>query len=121
MEHVADATIAEAHALRNGILLARDLQVDRITIESDCMKVITMMQNGGFTATTAAAIYNEYLLLSKAFTLVTFVHCPREATRVSHELARVVWINPPSVWLEEPPVSIVKWLASERCNSSLIQ
>lgn len=103
---IAWSITAEIHALRNGILLTRGQQVDRIITKLDCIEVITMMQNGGFSTTAAAAIYNECVVLSEASTLVTLVYCPREANLVSHELARAAWLNPPSIWLEEPVASI---------------
>uniref|UniRef100_A0A8R7PL46 RNase H type-1 domain-containing protein n=1 Tax=Triticum urartu TaxID=4572 RepID=A0A8R7PL46_TRIUA len=61
LEHVADAGMAEAYALRHGLLLAQQLGICKLVVESDCLEVINIMQNGGFTASGAAAIYSDCL------------------------------------------------------------
>ena len=77
---------AEACALRDGLIIAGNVGCNRILVESDCMEVVEVMQNGGNSLGVAVAIYEEYFPLSQ-FTRVIFSHCPREANRAAHLLA----------------------------------
>ena len=113
LEHVSDAAAAEAYALRHGLLLAQQLGVNKLIVEADCLEVIDIMNSGGFAATGAAAIYADCTVLSLGYTSVSFIHCPREANCVSHELARMVVSSLPGLWVEEPPTSIVRWLVGD--------
>ena len=74
--------------------------------------MINTMQNGGFTASGAVAIYSDCLALIIGYTSVTLAHCPREANSVSHDLARLASPSP-SLWVEEPPDFIVKGLVDD--------
>ena len=85
----------------------------KLVVEADCLEVIHTMNSGGFTATGVAAIYADCNVLIVGYTSVSFVHCPREANYVSHELARLAVSNPPSLWVEELPASIVRWLVDD--------
>lgn len=97
LEHVANATMAEAYALRHGLLLAQQLGIRNLIVESDCMEVINTMNDGGFSSTGTTAIYADCNVLSIGYTSVSFVHCPREENVVSHELARLARSTPPSM------------------------
>ena len=44
---VQDATMAEARALRDGLLLAGQIGCTKIIVNSDCWDVISTMQDGG--------------------------------------------------------------------------
>lgn len=46
------------------------------------------MQNGGFSTTIAAVVYDECNLLRRGFASVEIVHCSREVNQVAYELAR---------------------------------
>ena len=113
LEHVADVGTAEAHTLRHGILLAQRMGITKFIVESDCLEVIETMNNGGFTASGASAIYSDCLVLIIGYTSVSFVHCPKETNSVAHVLARQAVSAPPSVWIDEPPAFIVKGLVDD--------
>jgi len=57
--HVADAHMAEAWALHDGPCLAQSIGANKIVCQTDCLEVVTTIQDGGFLATPAAAIYDE--------------------------------------------------------------
>ena len=59
ISHVVDAPMAEAFALMDGLMLAQHIGGNRIIIQSDCMEVVEIMSCGGFTANSAAAVYDE--------------------------------------------------------------
>ena len=107
-----DVLESEILAIKEGISLALQWSSLPIDVESDCLEVINTMQNGGSTTSGAAAIYSDCLVLVIGYTSITFVHCPREANSVSHDLARLARPSP-SLWGEEPPDFIVKGLVDD--------
>ena len=40
-------------------MLTQHIGGNRLIIQSDCMEVVEVMKNGGFTASSTAAIYDE--------------------------------------------------------------
>ena len=60
--HLVDAQMVEAYALKEGLMLAQH-RGNRLIIQSDCMKVVEVIKNGGFTASSAAAIYDECIIV----------------------------------------------------------
>ena len=55
--HVVDAAMAEAFALRDGLLLAQQIGCNRVEIQADCLEVVTTMNEGGFSATARGSSY----------------------------------------------------------------
>jgi hypothetical protein len=70
LSSVADASTAEALALRDGLQLVGQVGCSRLMVQSDCMDVILTMQDGGNSVGAAAAIYEECAFLSRGFTHV---------------------------------------------------
>jgi hypothetical protein len=60
---VVDAPMAEAYAFREGLVLAQQIESNSFTLQTDCVQVVETMKNGGFSATTTAAIYDECNIL----------------------------------------------------------
>ena len=88
LPHVIDAPMAEANALKEGLMLAQHIGCNRFIIQTDCMLVVETMNDGGFSATAATAIYDDCIILWSGFDSISIEHCNREANRVAHELAR---------------------------------
>ena len=57
-------------------------------MQSDCMEVVEIMKEGGFSANLAAAIYDECITLWSWFQEISIEHCSRDSNGVAHELAR---------------------------------
>ena len=110
---VEDAAMAEARALLDGLILAGQVGCTKLIINSDCMEVITTMQDGGNSIGPAAAIYEECSFLSRGFAHVIFCHSPRESNRVAHTLACKAEGPQSIVWLEDPPAFISELLAND--------
>jgi hypothetical protein len=55
--------MAEALALKEGIILAQTMGCNRIILSSDNMDVIEVMQDGGNSSDVAAAIFNDFITL----------------------------------------------------------
>ena len=51
--------MAKGHALKEGSMLAQHTGGNRLIVQSDYMEVIEITRNEGFTANSAAAIYDE--------------------------------------------------------------
>jgi len=112
--HVVDAPMAEAFALRDGLLLAQQISCTRMEIQAHCLEVVTTMNEGGFSATMAAAIYEECCQYWEEFAAISISHCNRECNSVSHELARLALVEKSSfVWIDDPPSSILQLLVND--------
>jgi ribonuclease HI len=48
--HLIDAPMAEAYALKEGLMLAQHIGCNRLIVQSDCMEVVQTMNNGGFSS-----------------------------------------------------------------------
>jgi ribonuclease HI len=110
---VSDASTAEAYALRDGLILAGQMGCNRIEVNSDCMEVIEVMQNGGSSLGPAAAIYEECSFLCRNFVEVCFYHCPREANEAADTLARRAEGSMSIVWQDDPPDFLFSVLATD--------
>ena len=114
LQHVGDAPMAEAFALLDGLRLAEQVGCNRIIVNTDCMQVVSTMRDDGFSATTAAAVYDDYFTLWQEFSLISIEHCNSDANQVAHELARNSFLNRSScIWADEPPNFIFATLAKD--------
>jgi ribonuclease HI len=114
LAHVVDAPMAEAYAFRDGLTLAQQIGVHNFTVQTDCAQVVETMKNGGFSATSSAAIYDDCTILWSGFGKVSIEHCNREANQVAHELARVSFTSGNScTWVDEPPRFILSKLVND--------
>ena len=96
--------MAEAYALKKGLMLAQRIGCNKIIIQSDCMEVVQIMQEGGFSANSAAPIYNECNILWSGFQEISIEHCNREANQVAHSLAqRARSLRQNCIWDDDPP------------------
>ena len=107
-----DAATAEACALRDGLLLAGEIGCNKVVVESDCMEVVEIMQNGGNSRGPTSTIYEECSFLCRSFARVSFAHCPREANRAAHELAKFNEVNH-GVWHGDSPICIRAVIAND--------
>jgi hypothetical protein len=72
------------------------------------------MKDGGFSANSAAALYDEYNIICCGFQDITIEHCNREANQVAHSLARRAMQSKQNcTWDDEPPNFILDFLANE--------
>jgi len=78
------------------------------------MEVVEIMGNGGFTANSAAATYDECNIAWSGFEEISIEHLSREANQVAHELARQAMLTKEN-WIrdDDPPSFIVDFLAND--------
>jgi hypothetical protein len=67
MPHLVDAPLTEAYALKEELMLAQHIGCNRLIIQSDCMEVVDTMKDGGFTANSAVALYDECNIIWSSF------------------------------------------------------
>ena len=78
--------MAEAYALKEGLMLAQHIGCDRLIFESDCMEVVQTIKDGGFSTNLAAVLYDECNIIWSGFQDISIEHCSREANQAAHEL-----------------------------------
>jgi len=103
-----DAPMAEAYALKEGLMLAQPIGCNRLIIQSNCMEVVQTMKDGGFTANSATALYDECNIIWSRFQDIMIEHCNREANQAAHNLARrAMQCKQNCTWDDEPPSFIL--------------
>ena len=113
ISQLVDAPMAEAYALKEGLMLAQHIGANRLIVQSDCMEVVDIMKEG-FTANTTAPIYDECYIIWSGFQEVSMEHLNREANQVAHELARRAMITKKNcIWDDDPPSFIIHTLAND--------
>lgn len=114
LPYVDDAPMAEAYGLLDGLRLAEGVGCNRVIVNSDCVEVVNTMKDDGFSATSAAAIYDDCVVIWKGFSDISIDHCNRDANKVAHELAFNSFSNKSScIWADEPPSFILATLAND--------
>jgi hypothetical protein len=94
----------EAIAMKEGLILANRLGCNSVIAESDSIETIDACKGGETWWTESAAIYADCMDQVASIGNVSFVHCPREANKTAHELARKCFIDKNSCnWDDEPP------------------
>ncbi|XBI72514.1 hypothetical protein VPH35_066452 [Triticum aestivum] len=105
--------MTEALALKFGPTLAQRAGCNRIIINSDNLKVIETMQDGGQSADAAAAIFDDCFHYACDFVMTRFEHCYKEANKVAHELAILARFSLTSDYFEVPLNEIVVILTND--------
>ncbi|XBJ03647.1 hypothetical protein VPH35_022750 [Triticum aestivum] len=94
-------------------MLVQKTSCNRLIINSDNMKVIDTVKNGGLSAGAAAAIFEDCFFMACDFSQTSFEHCNREANKVAHELARLAKGFMSNDWIEEPMENLVTLLIDD--------
>jgi len=72
------------------------------------------MKEGGFSANSAAAIYDDCNIIWSGFQDISIEHCSREANKVAHNLARrAQQCKQNYIWVDEPPSFILDSLMND--------
>ena len=102
--------MAELWALRDGLLLAKELGINNLIVELDALSVVLLMKN------STCNLLMEPLLL-KAFPNTQVVHAYREANQCADALAKMGAISLTSfVVFWTPPLVVDSILAHDRAN-----
>jgi ribonuclease HI len=99
---VASASMAEAITMREGLVLANSMGINRLIAESDSTETVEACEARWWNE--SAAFYADCIDLSSSIGTVKFNYCPREANQVAHEIAKFSFLNALSCnWVDEPP------------------
>jgi hypothetical protein len=80
--------LAEAHAVRCAVALARDEGLDKIILLSDCLSVIQRIKTPGRDRSLIGVVIEDIKTLARLFSSVTFRHVSRLCNNSAHILAR---------------------------------
>jgi ribonuclease HI len=109
--NVADAEGAELHACRQGLLLARRLQVPKVVLETDSSVVVSKLVQEDMDRSFYGPLIEEIKELLRGFDEGMAQVVRRTANSAAHSLAKEGCENNVSrVWLGVPPALIVNVL-----------
>jgi ribonuclease HI len=91
--YVGSVAEAEAIAMKEGLWLANRKGCNAVLAESDSLETIEALSGPGNWWTGSAGIYADCIDLAFEIGDVSYAHCPREANKTAHELARVCFID----------------------------
>jgi ribonuclease HI len=102
--HMASAKLAEARAMKEGLILANQMGCSDIIAESDSIDIVEACSGDMRWFDEAAAVFADCVDLCTLIGRVKFKHCFREANSVAHELARHgLSTRSTCTWVDEPP------------------
>lgn len=88
--------------------------MNSFTIHTDCLQIVQTINDGGFSTTSASAVYTDCNILLAGFDNVLVKHCNRKANVVAHELARnYVAMSRTCVWDDDLPSFIFASLVND--------
>ena len=112
--HVADAMMAEATAMCDGLVFANSLGFPRVEAESDSLNVINFCDGQSRWWDAATAIFAECVDVSSLIGKVVFKHCFRSSNQAAHVLANFSYCNKTSLnWTDEPPSCLISSLVDD--------
>lgn len=96
----------EALACRDGVLLAKEKEVNKLHIETDFQELAGLWERGDYHRSFLAPILAEICELSSGFHDFALVYASRFCNRIAHELAKQVtednregeWQIPPGLY-----------------------
>ena len=100
---LSDPETLEALAVREGLNLAQDLQLPRITVASDCLSVVKALKEENLGS--YSHIIREIQSSTSGFAETTIVHEGRSSNKEAHNLAQLGVTLPVGrhVWFIDPP------------------
>jgi ribonuclease HI len=111
---VMDPEQAELMACKQAVVLAKDMGVDRIVLESDCMSALAKIIGDGIDRSLHGHLVEEIKVLLAGFAEHRLRHVHRSCNGVAHLLAKEGCCNKVCrTWVGSPPEVIVNLLASE--------
>jgi ribonuclease HI len=115
---VCDAENAELLACRRGVLLARELGVAKLELETDSMGAVTKLRSNEVDRSVQGPLVEEIKLLLREFADFSVVHVRRTCNGAAHRLAKEGCDNKCcNVWVEVPPMYLVNLLACDVATS----
>lgn len=90
----------------------------QVVIETDSLKVISILNGTVADSSALGLIVEDVLQLASTFSRVEFIHASHLCNGVAHCLAKFALTSSNNlVWFKEPPTLIQKLLFQDICNS----
>jgi hypothetical protein len=80
--------LAEALAMRQGVILARDKGFTKATFASDCLSLINRLKSSSFDCSEVGSVVEDIIFLTKDFVVASFCHVSRVLNEAAHILER---------------------------------
>lgn len=104
LKNLLNSTTSEAVALQRGLSMVQDLGCTDVIMESDSLELIQSCNGIIEVWTPYTAILADCFQMASSIGAVSFTHCPRDANRAAHNLARRTYdLNVEVDWDGDPP------------------
>ncbi|KAK1615866.1 hypothetical protein QYE76_021383 [Lolium multiflorum] len=113
IEGVIDVTTAEAQALRDGLRLVERIGCNNVYIEIDALDVVEAVKEPDLHRIVGMPFLDECRAIVAGFASTLLNHCPREANKAAHALAKSVEDNERIVWIDDPPLFLYPQLVDD--------
>lgn len=108
--------MAEALACRGGLILALELGVPNIVVETDCEELVQLWSMRSSQRSAVFGVLEEIFGLSLSFQRFSFTFANRVCNKVAHGLAKLVsGACMLGEWLNKLPTSVLGHVVSD-CN-----
>ena len=121
-EGISDPLVAEALALRDGVIFAKLRGYLKVVMETDCLEVVNLWNSRHGSRAAVAPILQEIGELVSSFSSFTIQHVMRSANNSAHlcaKLASTLMVT--SSWLECTPDFLVVSLLADRSGAVLAE
>jgi hypothetical protein len=103
-----EPTLAEAYALYQAVMLARDCCFRNVIFESDCSTVIELVNRTGVVPRSyVGKIITGIKCCLQSFRSCRFNHVNRNANKAAHAMGLLTHDEPNKIWLEDTPPHLV--------------
>lgn len=100
-KHAASSSLSsEALALREAVALAKNLNLEKVVFESDCLELVKACR-GEIIKDEIAIIVKDINILRQGFSCCGFMWCSRKGNELAHNIAHLASV--PSNWVYHWP------------------
>jgi ribonuclease HI len=108
--------MAEASAVRDGLILAAEQEATRVVLETDNATVATLVRSDDGFRSVIAGVWHEIRELSLSFASFICAHVNREGNEAAHLCARRPSASSPVIsWVGDLPNWLME-VANKDCN-----
>jgi len=101
----ADPELAEAIAVRYAVVYAKDMNLQRVIVASDCLNLVRKIKALGMDRSLVGPIIRDIKKLVRGTSFV-FIHVPRGCNEAAHVIARLAHQSAGSMWSNDAPEPI---------------
>lgn len=112
---ITDPLVAEALALRDGVIFAKLRGFTRVVLEVDCLEVVRLWDSRLFSRSLIAPILAEIEGLASSFISFCIQHVSRNSNFSAHLCAKhASTLEVSSCWMDSPPSFLMTSLMADR-------